>query len=141
MAGPEYQNIITTDLVDDAMLTDNNIKTFKKAYKELYDFAMVRRDYSFACIRYRVACLNLPLYIERDHALTKEVREAESSREWPPGACCQGKTHIRRADEELLSSERARQAEARAESRDMAPQERFAQSQGTAQGTKEGAPR
>jgi hypothetical protein len=46
-----YQNIITIDLVDDPMLTDNNIKTFKKAYKELYDFAMVRRDYSSACIR------------------------------------------------------------------------------------------
>jgi hypothetical protein len=51
IAEPEYQNIITTDPVDDPMLTDNNIKTFKKAYKELYDFAMVRRDYSFACIR------------------------------------------------------------------------------------------
>jgi hypothetical protein len=31
MAGPGYQNIITTDLVDDPMLTDNNIKTFTKA--------------------------------------------------------------------------------------------------------------
>jgi hypothetical protein len=88
MAGPGYQNIITTDLVDDPMLTDNNIKTFKKAYEELYDFAMVRRDYCSACIRCRVACLNLPLYAERDHALTKEVREVESSRAWSPGACC-----------------------------------------------------
>jgi hypothetical protein len=102
-----YQNIITTDLVDDPMLTDNNIKTFKKAYKELYNFAMVRRGYSSACIRCRVACLNLPLYAECDHALTKEVQEVESSHEWSPGACCQGKTHIRRAHEELLSSERA----------------------------------
>jgi hypothetical protein len=81
MARPEYQNIITTDLVDDPMMTDNNIKTFKKAYKELYNFAMMRRDYSSACIHCRVACLNLPLYAERDHALTKEVREVESSRE------------------------------------------------------------
>jgi hypothetical protein len=88
MAGPRYQNIITTDLVDDLMLTDNNIKTFKKAYKELYDFAMVRRDYSSACVRCRVACLNLPLYAERDHALIKEVREVESSREWSSGTCC-----------------------------------------------------
>jgi hypothetical protein len=106
MAGPGYQNIITTDLVDDPRLTDKNIKTFKKAYKELYDFAMVRCDYSSACIRYRVAYLNLSLYVERDHALTKEVREVESSRERSPGACCQGKAHIRRADEELLSSEK-----------------------------------
>jgi hypothetical protein len=73
MAGLRYQNIITTDLVDDPMLTDNKIKTFKKAYKELYDFAMVRRDYSSACIRCRVACPNLPIYAERDQALTKEV--------------------------------------------------------------------
>jgi hypothetical protein len=50
MAGPGYQNVITTDLVDDPMLTANNIKTFKKAYKELYDFAMVRCDNSSACM-------------------------------------------------------------------------------------------
>jgi hypothetical protein len=49
MAGCRYQNIIPTDLVDDPMLTDHNIKTFKKAYKELYDFVMVRHDYSSAC--------------------------------------------------------------------------------------------
>jgi hypothetical protein len=81
MAGPGYQNVITTDLVDDPMLTANNIKTFKKAYKELYDFAMVRRDNSLACMRCRMACLNLPLYAERDHALTEEIREVENSRE------------------------------------------------------------
>jgi hypothetical protein len=51
MAGRSYQNIITTDLVDDPMLTDDNIKTFKKAYKELYDFAVVRHDYSSANVR------------------------------------------------------------------------------------------
>jgi hypothetical protein len=44
-AGPGYQNVITTDLVDDPLLTAGNIKTFKKAYKELYDFAMVRPEY------------------------------------------------------------------------------------------------
>jgi hypothetical protein len=107
MAGRGYQNIITTDLVDDPMLMDDNIKTFKKAYKELYDFALVRYDYSSASVRCRVACLNLPPYAECDQALAKEDRKTESSREWPPGACCQGKTHIQRADEELLSSERA----------------------------------
>jgi hypothetical protein len=123
MAGLGYQNIITTDLVDDPMLTDSNIKTFKKAYKELYDFAMVRHDCSSACIRCQVACLNLFLYAERNHALSEEVQEVESSREWPPGACCQGKAHIRRGDEEHLSSERARQAETRADAIDVAAQE------------------
>jgi hypothetical protein len=127
--------------VDDPMLTDNNIKTFKKAYKELYDFAMVRNDCPSASMRWRVACLNRSPYAECDHALTKEDRETKSSREWPLGACCQEKTHIRRADEELLSSERTRQAEARADSIDVAPEERSAQSRGTTQGTKEDAPR
>jgi hypothetical protein len=74
MAGPGYQNIITTDLVDDPMLTANNIKTFKKAYKELYNFAMVRHDRSSAFIRCRVAYHNLLLYAEHDHALLEEVR-------------------------------------------------------------------
>jgi hypothetical protein len=73
MTGPRYQNLIATDLVDDPMLTANNIKTFKMAYKELYDFAMVRRDYSSACIRCRVVCLTLPFYAEHDHALTEEI--------------------------------------------------------------------
>jgi hypothetical protein len=123
MAGPGYQNVVTIDLVDDPMLTASNIKTFKKAYKELYDFAMVRHDCSSACIRCRVVCPNLPLYAERDHALIEEVREVESSRAWSPGACCQGEAHIRRADEEHLSPERARQAETRADSRVVAPQE------------------
>jgi hypothetical protein len=87
MAEPGYQNVITTDLVDDPMLTASNIKTYKKAYKELYDFAMVRPDYFSACIHCRVACLNLLLYAECDHALLEEIREAESSCEWSPRAC------------------------------------------------------
>jgi hypothetical protein len=123
MAEPEYQNVITTDLVDDPMLTASNIKTFKRAYKELYDYAMVRRDNSSACMRCRMACLNLPLYVERDHALTEEIQEAESCREWSPGACCHGQVRIRGADEEHLSQKRTRQAEGGANSGDMAPQE------------------
>jgi hypothetical protein len=39
--GPGYQNIITTDLVDDLLLTAENLKTFKSTFKELYDFSMV----------------------------------------------------------------------------------------------------
>jgi hypothetical protein len=48
-AGPGYKNVINTDLVDDPMLTAGNIRTFKTAYKELYDFAMVRPEYFSAC--------------------------------------------------------------------------------------------
>jgi hypothetical protein len=56
MTGPGYQNVIITDLVDDPMLTASNIKTFKQAYKELYDYAMIRRDNSSACSCCRMAC-------------------------------------------------------------------------------------
>jgi hypothetical protein len=69
MTGPGYQNLIATDLADDPMLTANNIKTFKQAYKELYNYAMVRRDNSSTCMRCRMACLNLLLYAKCDHAL------------------------------------------------------------------------
>jgi hypothetical protein len=40
-AGPGHQNVITTDLVDDPLLTAENLKTFKSTLKELYDFSMV----------------------------------------------------------------------------------------------------
>jgi hypothetical protein len=106
------------------MLTAGNIKTFKKAYKELYDFAMVRPEYFSACVHCRVACLNPLLYAECDHSLSEEIREAESSCEWSPRACCPGKAHLRREDEELLSAEGARHAEIGKDSRDLATQER-----------------
>jgi hypothetical protein len=61
VTGCGYQNVITTDLVDDPMLTDDTIRYFKKISKELYNFTMVRHDYSSARIRCRGAYLNLPL--------------------------------------------------------------------------------
>jgi hypothetical protein len=72
MARSGYQDIITTDLVDDPILTDNNIRYFKKISKEMYNFTLVRHDYSSASIHYRVAGLNLPPYARCDQALTKE---------------------------------------------------------------------
>jgi hypothetical protein len=60
-AGPGYKNIINTDLVDDPILTADNIKTFKKSYKELYDFAMVRPEYLAACMLCRVVLTQSPL--------------------------------------------------------------------------------
>jgi hypothetical protein len=41
-AGSGHQNVITTDLVDDLLLSVENLKTFKSTFKELYDFSMVR---------------------------------------------------------------------------------------------------
>jgi hypothetical protein len=48
-ARPGYKNVINTDLVDDPMLTVENIKTFKRTFKELYDFSMVRPEYCSSC--------------------------------------------------------------------------------------------
>jgi hypothetical protein len=67
--------------------------------------------------------LIFPLMQDVIKALAKENQKTEDSREWPPGARCKRKPHIRRADEEHISSERARQAEAGADMRDVAPQE------------------
>jgi hypothetical protein len=127
VAGHGYQNIITTDRVDDPILTDNNIRYFKKISKEMYNFTLVRHDDFSTIIRCRVACLNLSPYAGCDQALAIEIRKTEGSREWPPGARCKGKMHIRRADKEHISSERARQAEAGVDVRNVVPQERSPQ--------------
>jgi hypothetical protein len=53
--GRGYQNVITTDLttdlVDDPMLTEDNIRYFKKISRELYNYTVVRHDYSSTSIR------------------------------------------------------------------------------------------
>jgi hypothetical protein len=127
MAGSGYQNIITTDLVEDLLLTDSNIKTFKKAYKEMYEFAMVRPKHFSACIPCQVACHNFSLYAEFDRPLPEKIRKTESGCEWASRTCCPGKACLRREDEELLSAAGARHAEARKDSRNMAPEERHAE--------------
>jgi hypothetical protein len=43
-ARPGYKNVITTDLVDDTLLSAENLRTFKSTFKELYDFSMVRLE-------------------------------------------------------------------------------------------------
>jgi hypothetical protein len=43
-AGPGYKNVITTELVDDTLLSAKNLRTFKSTFKELYDFSMVRLE-------------------------------------------------------------------------------------------------
>jgi hypothetical protein len=92
VVGRGYQNIITTDLVEDPILTDNNIRYFKKMSKELYNFTLVRHDDSSAMIRCRVACLNLSPYAGCDQALAIEIQKTEGSHDWPPGARCKGKS-------------------------------------------------
>jgi hypothetical protein len=55
------KDIINTDLVDDPRLTAENIRGFRKAYKELYDFTMVSPVYSSACICCRIVLTRSPL--------------------------------------------------------------------------------
>jgi hypothetical protein len=64
--------------VDDPILMDDNIQYFKKISKEMYNFTLVRHDYSSASILCRVACLNLPPYAGCDQALAKEDRKTEA---------------------------------------------------------------
>jgi hypothetical protein len=52
------KNIITTDLVDDPLLTVSNMRYFQKISQEMYQYTMVRHDYSSAIILCQVACLN-----------------------------------------------------------------------------------
>jgi hypothetical protein len=60
-AGPGYKNVINTDLVDDPMLTADNIKSFRRTCKELCDFAMVRPAYLSACMLCRIVLTQSPL--------------------------------------------------------------------------------
>jgi hypothetical protein len=60
-AGPGYKNIIDTDLVDDPKLTAENIRGFRKAYKELYDFTMVSPEYLSAGMLCRIVLTRSPL--------------------------------------------------------------------------------
>jgi hypothetical protein len=61
-------------LVDDPLLTDNNIENFRKAF----GFAMVRPEYFPAGKHCRVAYLNFPPYAECDRLLPEEIRKAEN---------------------------------------------------------------
>jgi hypothetical protein len=79
--GSGYQNIITTDLVDDPLLTIDNMRYFQKISKEMYKFTLVGHDYSSAIILCRVACLSLSPYARYGQTLPTKIRKAESSRE------------------------------------------------------------
>jgi hypothetical protein len=64
VAGRRYQNVITTDLVDDPILTEDNIRYFKKISKELYNFTVVRHDFSISL---------LPVYVVELLVLTSPL--------------------------------------------------------------------
>jgi hypothetical protein len=110
-SGRGYKNLITLDLWDDPLLSADNMRYFQKISKEMYKFTLVRHDCSSAIMLCRVIyLLSLPSYIGCGQTLSRKIREAE------------GSTHLRRTPEEHLSSERAQQAEAGADTRNRAPQ-------------------
>jgi hypothetical protein len=90
VSGSGYQNIITTDLVDDPLLMVSNMRYFQKISKEMYQYTVVRHDYSSAVILCQVACANPSLYAGCGQTLTAKVQKAESSCEWPPGTPSKG---------------------------------------------------
>jgi hypothetical protein len=93
-----YQNIITIDLVDDPLLTVNNMRYFQKISKETYQYTVVRHNYSSAIKLCRVACLNPSPYAGYGQTLPMKIQKAKSSGEWPPGTPSEGSTHIRREE-------------------------------------------
>jgi hypothetical protein len=108
-SGRGFKSVIPLDLLDDPLLSADNMKYIQKISKEMYKFTLVRHDCSSAIMLCRVACLlSLPPYTGCGQMLLRKIREAEGSREWPPGAPSEGSTHIRRTPKEHLSSERAR---------------------------------
>jgi hypothetical protein len=73
VSGSGYQNIITTDLVHDPLLTVDNLRYFQKISKEMYQFTMVSHDYSSTIILCQDACLSLSLYAGCGQTLTTKI--------------------------------------------------------------------
>jgi hypothetical protein len=48
VSGRGYKNVITIDLLDDPLLTIDNMRYFQKISKEMYKFTLVRHDCSSA---------------------------------------------------------------------------------------------
>jgi hypothetical protein len=76
MSGRGYKNIITKDLLDDPLLTVDNIRYFQKISKEMYKFTLVRHDCSSSIMLCRVvlASQSSPLYRMWPHTLKKNLR-------------------------------------------------------------------
>jgi hypothetical protein len=81
-AGPGYQNVITTDLVDDPLLTAENLRTFKSTFKELYDFS-IRFFHGNTWVMFRL-CILMSCFdsvsafcAACDHEVLEKIREAQ----------------------------------------------------------------
>jgi hypothetical protein len=81
VSGRGYKDIITKDLLDDPLLTIDNMRYFQKISKEMYKFTLVRHDCSYDIMLCRVACLSLPLIqdvAKRFQEKSKKLKAVES---------------------------------------------------------------
>jgi hypothetical protein len=76
MSGRGFKNIITNDLLDDPLLSVDNMRYFQKISKEMYRFTLVRHDCSSAIMLCRVVLTSQssPLYRMWPDALKKNLR-------------------------------------------------------------------
>jgi hypothetical protein len=76
MSGRGFKNIITNDLLDDPLLSVDNMWYFQKISKEIYRFTLVRHDSSSAIMLCRVVLSSQSslLYRMWPNALKKNLR-------------------------------------------------------------------
>jgi hypothetical protein len=76
MSGRGFKNIIIKDLLDDPLLTIDNMWYFQKISKEMYKFTLVRHDCSSAFMLCRVvlSSQSSPLYRMWPNTLKQNLR-------------------------------------------------------------------
>jgi hypothetical protein len=76
MPGRGLEDIVTNDLLDDPLLSVDNMRYFQKISKEMYRFTLVRHDYSSAIMLCRaiLSSQSSPLYRMWPDALKKNLR-------------------------------------------------------------------
>jgi hypothetical protein len=76
MSGRGFKNIITNYLLDDPLLSVDNMRYFQKISKEMYRFNLVRHDCSSAIMLCRVvlSSQSSPLYRMWPNAFKKNLR-------------------------------------------------------------------
>jgi hypothetical protein len=112
--------MVTTDLLDDPLLSAETVMHYKKMYKELYQYTLVSRLNSACALLPFGSKSYPPSHAGGGQALEGEIREAKRSRVRPPGAPEEGPTRQRRNPQEYWPSKGARQTEAGADVRNVA---------------------
>jgi hypothetical protein len=76
MSGRGFKNIVTNDLLDDPLLSIDNMRYFQKISKEMYRFTLVRHGCSSTIMLCRVvlSSQSSPLYRMWPNTLKKNLR-------------------------------------------------------------------